>query len=470
MRSNRRCATRLERITILPVSARDLVRIEGEADDGPIWEDFRAAAARHLAAGAFDALAAAAAALRGLTGPTLWRSCALDWLDTALGAARPDPALVTALVAAVCTGSWDPEAAAPEPAVVTAAAALPVPPAPDAAGNMAGILLGAQRRILERAGYDAVRLSSVTAVVENVLTSLRLDARHPALRAALDATHARRSTEPLLAFLDDVPHGVPAPAGEAPADAVAPEPVPPAAALALPGTPAAEGRAPSKTLKVDQAKIDLLMNLIGELVVSKNALPFLAKRAEDTHGSREMAREIKEQYAVIDRLAQEMQGAIMQVRMLPVSEVFDRFPRLVRDLARKLGKRIDLVVEGEDTAADKTIVEALGDPLLHIVRNSLDHGIERPDERVAAGKPAAARIRLKAYQEADSVVIEVADDGRGIDPARIRAAALDKGVIGPEEAGACRTRRRSTWSSDRASRRRRRSPTSRAAASAWTWC
>ena len=193
-------------------------------------------------------------------------------------------------------------------------------------------------------------------------------------------------------------------------------------------------RIAAKSLKVDQAKIDLLMNLIGELVVSKNALPFLAKRAEETYASREMSREIKEQYAVIDRLAQEMQGAIMQVRMLPVAEIFDRFPRLVRDLARKLGKRIDLALEGEDTAADKTIIEALGDPLLHIVRNSLDHGIEPPDERRAAGKSATARILLKARQEADSVVIEVQDNGRGIDPARIRGAAVAKGVIGQEEA------------------------------------
>ncbi len=205
-----------------------------------------------------------------------------------------------------------------------------------------------------------------------------------------------------------------------------------------------EGRLAAKSLKVDQAKIDLLMNLIGELVVSKNALPFLAKRAEETYASREMSREIKEQYAVIDRLAQEMQGAIMQVRMLPVAEIFDRFPRLVRDLARKLGKRIDLVLEGEDTAADKTIIEALGDPLLHIVRNSLDHGIEAPEERRAAGKPATARLLLKARQEADSVVIEVQDNGRGIDPARIRAAAVAKAWSARRRRTASPTRRRST--------------------------
>jgi two-component system chemotaxis sensor kinase CheA len=129
-----------------------------------------------------------------------------------------------------------------------------------------------------------------------------------------------------------------------------------------------------------------------------------------------------------------MQGAIMQVRMLPVAEIFDRFPRLIRDIARRLDKQVDLAIEGQDTAADKMIIEALGDPLLHIVRNSLDHGIELPDARRAAGKPAAATVRLRAYQETDSVVIEVSDDGRGIDPAGIRSAAVAKGVVTRDEA------------------------------------
>jgi two-component system chemotaxis sensor kinase CheA len=197
--------------------------------------------------------------------------------------------------------------------------------------------------------------------------------------------------------------------------------------------PGAEAKK-SRVLKVDQAKVDTLMNLIGELIVSKNSLPFLAKRAEEVFGSREMSREIKDQYAVIDRLSQEMQAAIMQVRMLPISDVFDRFPRLVRDMSRKLAKDIELAIEGGDTAADKNIIEALNDPLLHIVRNSLDHGVEPPEEREENGKPARATIGMKAWQEAESVVIEVSDDGRGIDPAKVSASAVRKGVITPAEA------------------------------------
>jgi len=191
----------------------------------------------------------------------------------------------------------------------------------------------------------------------------------------------------------------------------------------------AEDALGSKVLKVDQARIDRLMNLIGEMVVAKNALPYLANRAEHQYGVRELSREIKSQYGVINRIAEEMQDAIMQVRMMPVSFVFQRFPRLVRDLSRRLGKEVDLVLEGEDTEADKNIVEALADPLIHIVRNSLDHGLELPEVRAAAGKPRAGRLAIRARQESDSAVIEVSDDGRGIDPAIIRRKAYEKGLI-----------------------------------------
>jgi two-component system chemotaxis sensor kinase CheA len=203
------------------------------------------------------------------------------------------------------------------------------------------------------------------------------------------------------------------------------------------------GREPAKVdtdahhirmLKVDQAKVDRLMALIGELVVAKNALPFLARRAHNVHGSRELSREIGQRYSVIDRLAQEMQEAIMEVRLLPVSEVFARFPRLIRDVSRKLDKQIELVLEGEETQADKNIIELLGDPLIHIVRNAADHGIESPASRIAAGKPAQGTIRLRAMQEGDRVVIEVSDDGRGVDTARVVAKALERGIIDPGEA------------------------------------
>jgi two-component system chemotaxis sensor kinase CheA len=184
-----------------------------------------------------------------------------------------------------------------------------------------------------------------------------------------------------------------------------------------------------RSLKVDQAKVDRLMNLIGELVVSKNALPYLAERAESQFGVRELSREIKSEYSVIHRIADEMQDAIMQVRMMAVSFVFQRFPRLVRDLSRKLGKEVQLVLEGEQTEVDKNIVESLADPLIHIVRNSLDHGLETPEVRLALGKPAVGKLIIRAAQEADRVVLEIIDDGKGIDPILIKTKAYEKGII-----------------------------------------
>jgi two-component system chemotaxis sensor kinase CheA len=189
-----------------------------------------------------------------------------------------------------------------------------------------------------------------------------------------------------------------------------------------------------RVLKVSQDKIDRLMDLIGELVVAKNSLPYLAERAEAVFGQRELSREIKAQYAVINRVAEDMQHAIMQVRMLPVGTVFQRFGRLVRDISKKLGKDVQLLIEGEETEADKNVVEALADPLIHLVRNSLDHGLCTPEQRLKLGKPAQGTIRISARQEGDRVLIEISDDGAGVNPERVRAKAVERGLIPADRA------------------------------------
>jgi chemotaxis protein histidine kinase CheA len=197
--------------------------------------------------------------------------------------------------------------------------------------------------------------------------------------------------------------------------------------------PPEQGPVGSRILKVDTDKVDRLMELAGELNVAKNALTFLANAAEQEFGSRELSRRIKDQYAGMHRIAEDLQAAVMDIRMLPFSVSFSRFPRLVRDLSRRLGKTIELVTDGEDTMADKDVIEALGDPLVHLVRNSLDHGIEAADDRVLAGKPAQAQIRLTAISDGDAVVVEVADDGRGIDPEKVKLKAYEKGLISEEQ-------------------------------------
>lgn len=226
------------------------------------------------------------------------------------------------------------------------------------------------------------------------------------------------------------------PGAPAPAAPTAPTAAAPAGSAVATLPTAGDEPAGTRMLKVAQDKIDRLMDLIGEMVVAKNALPYLAERAEGGTGPRELAREIKNQYAVINRIAEDMQHAIMQVRMLPVGTVFRRFDRLVRDISRKLGKDVRLVVEGEDTEADKNVIESLADPLIHILRNSLDHGIEMPDRRESAGKPRQGTLGVRAWQEGDRVWLEIADDGAGIDIERVRRKAIERGLIPGDRADA----------------------------------
>ncbi|MBR9785312.1 MAG: chemotaxis protein CheA [Gammaproteobacteria bacterium] len=193
--------------------------------------------------------------------------------------------------------------------------------------------------------------------------------------------------------------------------------------------PAKAERQAVKMLKVDQAKIDYLMDIVGELTVAKNSLPYLAKQAEEEGGSRKLSKQIKAHFSIVNRLTESLQSAVLQIRMVPVSHVFQRYPRLVRDLARKLDKKIELCMQGEDTEFDKNLIESLSEPLIHLLRNSIDHGIESPSERIEAGKSEMGRIDLIATPLDDSVIIEIRDDGKGIDPHKIKLLAFQKGVI-----------------------------------------
>ena len=193
--------------------------------------------------------------------------------------------------------------------------------------------------------------------------------------------------------------------------------------------PAKAERQAVKMLKVDQTKIDYLMDIVGELTVAKNSLPYLAKQAEEEGGSKKLSKQIKAHFSIVNRLTESLQSAVLQIRMVPVSHVFQRYPRLVRDLSRKLDKKIELCMQGEDTEFDKNLIESLSEPLIHLLRNSIDHGIESPEDRIKAGKPETGRIDLIATPLDDSVIIEIRDDGKGIDPHKIKLLAFQKGVI-----------------------------------------
>ena len=222
--------------------------------------------------------------------------------------------------------------------------------------------------------------------------------------------------------------------------------LPPAATqrLAVPGTesgrpakPAGDARATvtkDGTLRVETARFDEILNLSGEIGLTKNRLNCL--RADLVRGDRnaETLKTLEQVLGQLDTLVSDLQSSVMKARMQPVGRVFQKYNRLARDVARTLGKDVDLVIEGADTEVDKTILEELNDPLVHLVRNSVDHGLETPDERIAAGKPARGTIRLSARQAGDSIIIEIIDDGRGMRAEFIREKAIQKGLITADEA------------------------------------
>jgi len=314
----------------------------------------------------------------------------------------------------------------------------------DKASPSAQILLKTQLEIISMPCADSLlkgKIASTTQTLQHCLAQLGWQEALVALEQASEQAMAQTSSAPLVQFLqqllDDAGIEDKAQAAQAEKKATSPAAAKEQAAgdrkkAAKPAEQPAQ-KAVNKTLRVDQERIDALMDLVGELIVAKNALPFLARRAEEDFNVKALAKEIKAQYAVINRLADELQNAMMSVRMVPVSSIFQRFPRLVRDLSRRLDKKIQLVMEGEDTEADKNVIESLADPLIHLVRNSLDHGIEMPEERVAVGKPEQGTLILRAIPMDDQVVIEIIDDGKGIDPNVIKQKAYEKGVITEEK-------------------------------------
>jgi two-component system, chemotaxis family, sensor kinase CheA len=200
---------------------------------------------------------------------------------------------------------------------------------------------------------------------------------------------------------------------------------------------AAEGpgaSAPASTIRIDQNKLDRLMRIVGELLVARGAFPLLIQKVNDGADAGVMAKDLKEAGSNISRIADELQSSVMSIRMLPVKTVFQKFPRLVRDLARSLGKEVRFVIEGEGIELDKTILEQIGDPLVHVIRNAVDHGLETPDVRLANGKDASGLLTLRAFYEAGGVAIEVTEDGKGLDAVALKRKAVEKGLITAEAA------------------------------------
>lgn len=193
-------------------------------------------------------------------------------------------------------------------------------------------------------------------------------------------------------------------------------------------------RLKTQTVRVDVRRLETLMNLVGELVIDRTCLADTGNALKSKLGNEPLLQTLEEISIHIGRVTSDLQEEVMKARMLPIDHLFNRFPRMVRDLAKKAGKDIDFIVEGRETELDRTVIEEIGDPLIHLLRNAIDHGIEPPEERVRLGKPRHGTIILKAFHQENMIVITVQDDGRGMDPEKIKRKAVEKGLISPEQA------------------------------------
>jgi len=298
---------------------------------------------------------------------------------------------------------------------------------------------------------DDAQVAAFQAEVERLLAQARTapaaaGAVAPPLDAAgataIDAAEAQAAVDAFLTTGATTPAPAPFAAAFAPEQPMPTAPQPPTPksnatpASATTAAPDAK-RAKNQTIRVDIDRLDLLLNLVGELVINRTRISDIAgtlgrqlgngARADDGLGN--LAKDLLESSALLARTTNEIQESIMKVRMVPIGQVFDRFPRMVRDLAKARGKDIHLEIAGAETDLDKTIVDEVGEPLMHLVRNCVDHGIEPPDVREANGKPRHGTIKLNAYHEGNQVIIEISDDGGGIDLQRVRDKGVRMGVI-----------------------------------------
>ena len=265
-----------------------------------------------------------------------------------------------------------------------------------------------------------------------------LEERQAADKAKREAKIAAGEDVPMMPDAEEdkaeepTPEPAPAPAAPAPVAPKAEEPK--RAQEAKKAAPPPAAATVEQTIRVDVKRLDHLMNLIGELVLGKNRLIKINDDVEERYEGEEFLEELNQVVSIVSLVTTDLQIAVMKTRMLPIGKVFNKFPRMIRDLSRELGKKIELEISGEETELDKSIVEEIGDPLVHIIRNSCDHGVEAIERRVAEGKSETGTIGLKAYNEGNHIVIQITDDGAGMDPDRLKMIAIDKGVITEKEA------------------------------------
>jgi two-component system chemotaxis sensor kinase CheA len=308
-----------------------------------------------------------------------------------------DPAVIAALKGVLSGGAAGVvhAAAAPPPAANVTAEPAPAPGEPD--WNALHAAVTGKAASVAPAQSDVITKAE-TAIVESVITPTAVVAQSTAAASPF----GRRTT--------DKPGGQPTSARRA------------------------EERGRENTIRVDTSRLDQVLNLSGEIGLTKNRLTSLRADILAGKNDSETLHALDQAVSQLDLLVSDLQNSVMKTRMQPIGRLFQKYPRIARDLARQLGKDVELVLAGEETEVDKTMIEDLADPLIHLIRNAVDHGVEMPEERQAAGKPPKSLVRLEARQEGDHIVLIIADDGKGMNAERIRAKATEKGLISEEEA------------------------------------
>ena len=329
----------------------------------------------------------------------------------------------------------------PSPADPTGRAAAS-PPAPSGTAAPAGAAWRVEARLDPACPMPAVRALQLVLELGQVGTVMATD-------PSLEAIESERVGDRIVAWLGSGSDGeeLRRVAGSIPdlldvrVEEVAQETAPSRDGTAAPiarGEPrgGSEERTADRTVRIDVALLDTLMNLVGELVTDRSRLAALARELRDYAPVDGIAARLEQVAAHLDRTTSQLEDAVMAARMLPIERAFRKVPRIVRDLAAASGKEVHLVIEGQDTQLDRSILDALGDPLLHLVRNAVDHGIEHAEDRLRAGKPRVATLRLAAEHRENRVVVEVSDDGAGIDVEAVRARAVERGLLNADEARA----------------------------------
>lgn len=292
----------------------------------------------------------------------------------------------------------------------------------------------------EEVDYSNLSEAEVEAEIERLIAVRQAEdaAKRSAGKSKPAAAEAKAEPTPEPVAAPVVPVTAPTPS-PAPKTEVMPAAKPAAAPATRRSEPKEDGEgrggaAVEQTIRVDVKRLDHLMNLIGELVLGKNRLIKINDDVEERYEGEAFLEELNQVVSIVSLVTTDLQIAVMKTRMLPIGKVFNKFPRMIRDLSRELKKNIELEITGEDTELDKSIVEEIGDPLVHIIRNSCDHGIETPETRLAAGKPELGTIQLKAYHEGNHIVIQIIDDGKGLDVEMLKAKSVEKGIITEKEA------------------------------------